>query len=82
MPALGDEPFHAVFIRAPAVEWTGPGVEVMARLDGHDERGGAGDAPIVAVRQGHLMGTAFHPEVTGDTRFHDYFLRLVRGVRG
>jgi pyridoxal 5'-phosphate synthase pdxT subunit len=79
VPALGDVPYHAVFIRAPVVESTGAGVEVMARLD---EQDGAGDATIVAVRQGHLMGTAFHPEVTGDTRFHDYFLRLVRGVRG
>ncbi len=79
VPALGEDPFHAVFIRAPVVESTGAGVEVMARLDDQD---GAGDATIVAVRQGHLMGTAFHPEVTGDTRFHDYFLRLVRGVRG
>jgi 5'-phosphate synthase pdxT subunit len=79
VPALGEDPFHAVFIRAPVVESTGAGVEVMARLD---EQDGAGDATIVAVRQGHLMGTAFHPEVTGDTRFHDYFLRLVRGVRG
>ena len=79
VPALGEDPYHAVFIRAPVVESTGAGVEVMARLD---EQDGAGDATIVAVRQGHLMGTAFHPEVTGDTRFHDYFLRLVRGVRG
>jgi 5'-phosphate synthase pdxT subunit len=79
VPALGEDPYHAVFIRAPVVESTGAGVEVMARLDDQD---GAGDATIVAVRQGHLMGTAFHPEVTGDTRFHDYFLRLVRGVRG
>jgi len=79
VPALGVDPYHAVFIRAPVVESTGAGVEVMARLDDQD---GAGDATIVAVRQGHLMGTAFHPEVTGDTRFHDYFLRLVRGVRG
>jgi pyridoxal 5'-phosphate synthase pdxT subunit len=79
VPALGEDPYHAVFIRAPVVESTSAGVEVMARLDDQD---GAGDATIVAVRQGHLMGTAFHPEVTGDTRFHDYFLRLVRGVRG
>jgi len=79
VPALGEDPYHAVFIRAPVVESTGAGVEVMARLDDQD---GAGGATIVAVRQGHLMGTAFHPEVTGDTRFHDYFLRLVRGVRG
>lgn len=79
VPALGEDPYHAVFIRAPVVESTGAGVEVMARLDDQD---GAGYATIVAVRQGHLMGTAFHPEVTGDTRFHDYFLRLVRGVRG
>jgi 5'-phosphate synthase pdxT subunit len=47
----------------------GRGVEVLARLE---------DETIVAVRQGHLLGTAFHPEVTGDPRFHEYFLGMVR----
>jgi 5'-phosphate synthase pdxT subunit len=77
VPALGDPPFHAVFIRGPAVEWAGAGVEVLARLD-DGERGD--DGTIVAVRQGNLLGTAFHPEVTGDTRFHDYFLGMVRAA--
>lgn len=78
VPALGataEDPFRAVFIRGPVVEQAGAGVEVLARL--------AADAPtragaIVAVRQGFLLGTAFHPEVTADTRFHEYFLGMVR----
>jgi 5'-phosphate synthase pdxT subunit len=73
--ALGDPPFHAVFIRGPSVESVGAGVEVLARLD--DEA-----RTIVAVRQGDLLGTAFHPEVTGDSRFHAYFLDLVRSAAG
>ncbi len=59
---------HAVFIRAPWVEHTGPGVEVLAEAEGHP----------VAVRQGHLMATSFHPEVDGDGRVHRIFLDLVR----
>ncbi len=74
VPALGDPPFHAVFIRAPAVESVGSGVEVLARLDGADNA----SHTIVAVRQGSLLGTAFHPEVTGDPRFHAYFLGIAR----
>lgn len=61
-------PFHAVFIRAPLITAVGEGVEVLARLDG----GG-----IVAARQDHLLVTAFHPELTTDTRFHRYFLTMV-----
>jgi 5'-phosphate synthase pdxT subunit len=60
--------FHAVFIRAPSVESVGNGVEVLARLE---------DGTIVAVRQGNLLATAFHPELTSDTRFHEYFLRMM-----
>ena len=71
IPALGDAPVHAVFIRAPVVESVGDGVDVLSRLD--DER-------IVAVRQGNLLGTSFHPEVTGETRFHEYFLDMVRAA--
>ncbi len=63
-------PFHAIFIRAPAVVEVGPEVEVLARLPGN--------GPIVAVRQGHLLGTAFHPELSHDLRFHRYFLRMVK----
>jgi pyridoxal 5'-phosphate synthase pdxT subunit len=68
-----DEPLHAVFIRAPWVEKVGDGVEVLARV----ETGGA-TGRIVAVRQGALMATSFHPEVTGDDRVHRYFVELVR----
>lgn len=89
IPALGEEPVHAVFIRAPAVEEAGPEVEVLGRVadEGatgieHANYGSDEGAKIVAVRQGNLMGTAFHPEVTRDLRFHDYFLQLVRGARG
>jgi 5'-phosphate synthase pdxT subunit len=71
VPALGSDPFHAVFIRAPLIEWVGPDVEVLSRLDD------AG-ATIVAARQGNLMATSFHPELTHDGRFHDYFLKLGR----
>ena len=78
VPALGPEPFHAIFIRGPIVESVGPQVEVLARLD---EPLQPGNYDIVAVRQGNLLGTAFHPEVTGDTRFHDYFLRIVEEAR-
>ena len=62
---LGDPPVHAVFIRAPVVESAGDGVTVLAALD---------DGRMVAVEQGNLLGTSFHPEMTGDTRFHEYFL--------
>ncbi|MGZ3582110.1 MAG: pyridoxal 5'-phosphate synthase glutaminase subunit PdxT [Ktedonobacterales bacterium] len=77
VPALGGDPFHAVFLRAPAVESVDPAVEVLARLD---DVPGDGQGTIVAVRQGQLLGTAFHPEVTGDPRFHDYFLRIVQAA--
>ncbi|MGZ6362387.1 MAG: pyridoxal 5'-phosphate synthase glutaminase subunit PdxT [Ktedonobacterales bacterium] len=77
VPALGGDLFHAVFLRAPAVESVDPAVEVLARLD---DVPGDGQGTIVAVRQGQLLGTAFHPEVTGDPRFHDYFLRIVQAA--
>lgn len=66
----GAEPFRAVFIRAPAVTAVGPAVDVLAQL-----------APdrIVAVRQGHVLGTAFHPELTADDRLHRLFLALGTG---
>jgi 5'-phosphate synthase pdxT subunit len=74
VPALGKEPFHAVFIRGPVIDEVGENVVVLSRLTTE----GDGMGPIVAVRQGPLLGTAFHPEVTGDTRFHEYFLGIVR----
>ncbi|MCS7251493.1 MAG: pyridoxal 5'-phosphate synthase glutaminase subunit PdxT [Anaerolineae bacterium] len=73
IPALarvGDSrPFHAVFIRAPWIEAVGPEVEALARLE---------DGTIVAAQQRHLLATAFHPELTDDTRFHRYFLEIVQ----
>jgi pyridoxal 5'-phosphate synthase pdxT subunit len=73
VPVIGEAPFHAFFIRGPAVELVGSKVEVLAKLD---------DGTIVAVREGHLLGTAFHPEISGDPRFHQYFLRVVQSVKG
>ena len=72
---VAGEPFHAVFIRAPWVERVGAGVEVLGRVTG----GPAADR-IVAVRQGNLLATSFHPELTGDLRLHRYFVDLVRAA--
>jgi 5'-phosphate synthase pdxT subunit len=66
------EPVHAVFIRAPWVEQVGPDVDVLARVGGGEAAG-----RIVAVRQGPLMATSFHPEVDGDGRIHRLFVDLV-----
>jgi len=65
---LGEPRFHAIFIRAPAIEQVGASVDVLARLD---------DGAIVAVQQGHLLATAFHPELTHDDRFHRHFAGLM-----
>jgi 5'-phosphate synthase pdxT subunit len=70
IPALGKTPFPAVFIRAPLIEKCDKGVEILARLK---------DGTIVAAREGKLLVAAFHPELTGDTRFHKYFLEIVSG---
>ena len=78
VPALGSDPFHAVFIRAPLIESVGPGVEVLARLDDAGAGAPGSAATIVAARQDHLLATSFHPELTHDGRFHDYFLKLGR----
>ena len=69
IPSLGEPAVHAVFIRAPVVESVADDVTVLAAL---------ADGRIVAVEQGPLLGTSFHPEMTGDTRFHEYFLRKLR----
>lgn len=66
---IGDQLFHAVFIRAPVVTAVEAPVAVLARLD---------DGRIVAVRQGHLLATAFHPELTDDLRLHSYFCGIVK----
>jgi 5'-phosphate synthase pdxT subunit len=73
IPVLGPEPLRAVFIRAPWVESVGADVEVLATV-----RRGDDDGTIVAVRQGSLMATAFHPELTGDARVHELFVEMVR----
>jgi 5'-phosphate synthase pdxT subunit len=70
IPVLGEKPFPAVFIRAPIIESYAKNVEVLARLD---------DNTAVAVRQGKLLGAAFHPELTDDLRFHEYFLKMASG---
>lgn len=75
-------PVHAVFIRGPWVERVGDGVEVLARVE--PSRPGHpgfldGTARIVAVRSGKLLATSFHPEVTGEKRVHELFIRMIRG---
>ncbi|MCJ7605198.1 MAG: pyridoxal 5'-phosphate synthase glutaminase subunit PdxT [Dehalococcoidales bacterium] len=70
IPAIGEEPYPAVFIRAPFIEEYDKGVQVLAKLP---------DGTVVAVRQGNLLATAFHPELTEDLRFHRYFLDMVAG---
>ena len=67
---LDGEPFRAVFIRAPWVEQAGPGVAVIGEDEGR----------IVAVRQGVLLATAFHPELTQDRRIHELFVSMVKGT--
>ena len=64
-----DSPYHAVFIRAPKIAKGGKSVEALAKLD---------DGTVVAARQGNLLATSFHPELTKDDRFHRYFLTLGR----
>ena len=69
IPVLGEKPFLAVFIRAPLIKRANSNVEILARL---------ADGTIVAARQGKLLVSAFHPELTDDLRFHQYFLDIVR----
>jgi 5'-phosphate synthase pdxT subunit len=71
-----ETPLHAVFIRAPVVEEVGAGVQVLARISAGETGSAAGR--IVAVRQGQVMATSFHPEIAGDARVHRYFVDLVR----
>ena len=74
--SLGDEPFRAIFIRAPWVERVGAEVEVLASVGADDAR------RIVMVRQGNLLATSFHPELTGDDRVHALFVSMVRAAAG
>jgi len=71
VPAVGPEPVDAVFIRAPWIEEAGPGVEVLAEHAGH----------AVAARQGDLLVTAFHPELSGERRFHEWLVERARRAR-
>ena len=71
VPELGDPPVHAVFIRAPVVETVGERATALATLP---------DGRVVAVEQGNLLGTSFHPEITDDYRFHERFLDRVRAA--
>ncbi|MGD9143531.1 MAG: pyridoxal 5'-phosphate synthase glutaminase subunit PdxT [Dehalococcoidia bacterium] len=68
VPALGNKPFPAVFIRAPLIESFGDDIEILAKLP---------NDTIVAARQGKILVTAFHPELTSDLRFHRYFLNMI-----
>ncbi len=70
IPVLGEKPFPGVFIRAPLIEKAGSGVEIIARLT---------DGTSVAAKQGRLLSSAFHPELTDDLRFHQYFLDIIAG---
>ena len=71
VPAIGAPSVHAVFIRAPVVESLGPKATALATV---------ADGRCVAVEQGNLLGTSFHPEITGEYRFHEYFLQKVRSA--
>jgi len=75
VPALSEpkRPFHAIFIRAPLIERAGKGVEILSELPTDFSKVGG---RIVAARQGRLLATSFHPELTGDDRFHRYFLKM------
>ncbi|ATE53711.1 pyridoxal 5'-phosphate synthase glutaminase subunit PdxT [Actinosynnema pretiosum] len=78
---LDEGPVRAVFIRAPWVESAGDGVEVLARAPESDDLGPAAGR-IVAVRQGNVLATSFHPELTGDGRVHRLFTDMVRAAAG
>lgn len=72
-PVLGEDPFHAIFIRAPAVSGIGKDVKVLGRLD---------ENTPVALLQNQMLVTSFHPELTADSRFHQFFLSLVESRNG
>jgi len=69
---LGEEPVHAIFIRAPVVVQVGPKVEILAQLS---------EKEIVAVQQGALLATAFHPELSAERRWHKYFVEIVKAAK-
>ena len=74
VPALGDTPFHAVFIRAPAITAVAEGIETLSTVA---SLGDETESVIAAVRKGPILATAFHPELTDDSRWHRYFVRVV-----
>jgi 5'-phosphate synthase pdxT subunit len=78
IPAIGEPDFHAIFIRAPLVESASDEVEVLAAIPAAKSL--TGSDQIVAVRQGNLMATSFHPEITHDLRIHKYFVEMVRSA--
>lgn len=82
IPALGSPSFHAIFIRAPLVTQVSTGVDVLATIKESVSFGDTQneDERIVAVRQGNLLATSFHPELTSDLRFHQYFVEMVRSA--
>jgi pyridoxal 5'-phosphate synthase pdxT subunit len=68
IPVLGKKPYHAVFIRAPFIDKAGPQVDILSKLP---------DGVIVAAKQKNLLATSFHPELTDDFRFHQYFMKII-----
>lgn len=78
MPALGEAPFRGIFIRAPLVQSVGPDVQILAQIP--KATFGDDQDRIVAVRQGNLIATSFHPEIVPDLRIHQYFLEMVRSA--
>jgi len=68
IPVIGNKPFRGVFIRAPSIKEVGPTIEILATLDNKP----------VAIQQGIHIGTTFHPELTNDTRLHEYFLNNIK----
>lgn len=78
VPALGSDPFHAVFIRAPAITAVSAGVQTLATVPSVEE---GNEEVIAAVRKGAILATAFHPELTDDLRWHRLFLQIVEEFR-
>ncbi len=72
IPAIGSDPFHAIFIRAPLIEAIRPPARAIATLE---------DGTVIAAQEGQMLALAFHPELTDDLRFHSYFLDLIADKR-
>ena len=76
VPVLGSEPFRGVFIRAPIIRGIGSGVKIIAKISETSKP----DEQVVAAKQDNILVTSFHPELTDDPRFHDYFSTMISGV--